>query len=167
MTNRRTKDQRRRTGSGFYFESLPRYSCTLRLSKTCLSPSKRAFTLPFKSSVGAFLFVSGLTQCLIRSTDGAQRGLYDHNNDCFEHVADSFTDLLLLLVFTPAELNIIEGRNMMKYCRENTKLASHDVPNQSRRLSYLNGTFRTHYHQDLPSVKRLKDFRIGDRQKLE
>ena len=47
---------------------------------------------------------------------------------------------------------------MINYCRDNTKLASHYVPNQSRGLFYLSGTFETHYYQGLPSVNRLKDF---------
>ena len=49
---------------------------------------------------------SGLTRCPICSTEVAQRVLYDHNNDCLEHVADSFTDILLLLVFISAELKM-------------------------------------------------------------
>ena len=49
---------------------------------------------------------SGLTRCLIRSTEFAQREVYDHTIDCLKHAADSFTDLLLLLVFIPVEANM-------------------------------------------------------------
>ena len=48
----------------------------------------------------------GLTRCPIRFIEVTQRELYDHNNDCSEHVGDSFTALLLLLVFISAEPNM-------------------------------------------------------------
>ena len=47
-----------------------------------------------------------LSRLLLVLRKVAQRGLYDHNNDCLEHVADSFTDLLLSLVFISAEPNM-------------------------------------------------------------
>ena len=49
---------------------------------------------------------SGLTRCLVRSTAVAQRGVYDHNNECSGYVAHSVNDILLLLVFILAEPNM-------------------------------------------------------------
>ena len=57
-----------------------------------------------KSELSYFVFWSYAMP--IRCTELKQRELHGHNNDCLEHVIDSFTDLLLLLVLISAEPNM-------------------------------------------------------------